>query len=377
MVDSIAPVATRSDTLTGILRHKNVPESVIQYAAVPQRPSTAGLYDKQWEAFSKFCSDRSVHPLNSTEVTVAEYLVSMFENGAQPSTIKVHRAAILSVLTHTSPHMGDSKLIKNCIRRFEIERPRTRRVLPKFDVNLVLWQLLKPPFTNEDGQSDRDIPLDTFVCKVAFLLALACGSRSSELHAFTRAPDSLTRERKEGGGTIMCLRTFPGFLAKNDRPDGIPPPVKIPSMFQLVGAREPERFWCPVRAVDVYLARTQGPEYDTADARLLRHPNPKVTTTKGHVALWIRRAISLAYEHSGSGSEAPHHVNAHEVRAVAHSLAAYNGATIREVLDAARWQGEESFFRHYIRDMSQSLAGPAGQAPIVVAGRINTNYNQK
>ena len=174
----------------------------------------------------------------------------------------------------------------------------------------------------------------------------------------------------------MCLRTFPGFLAKNDRPDSIPPPVKIPSMFQLVGPREPERFWCPVRAVDIYLTRTQAPEYSADDTRLLRHPNPKTTTTKGHVALWIRRAISLAYAHAGSGSEAPHHVNAHEVRAVAHSLSAYTGASVQEVLEAARWQGEESFFRHYIRDMSHSLTGPAGQAPIVVAGRINPSYNR-
>ena len=174
---------------------------------------------------------------------------------------------------------------------------------------------------------------------------------------------------------MLGLRTFAGFLAKNDRPDQLPPPVKIPSMFQLVGHREPERFWCPVRAIDLYITRTQGPEHDPQDIRLLRHPNPRVSTTKGHVALWIRKAVTIAYEQAGTGEHSPH-VNAHEVRAIAHSLAAYNGASLTEILDGAGWHGPESFYRHYLRDMSGSLAGPAGTGPVVVAGRISNSSRQ-
>ena len=315
--------------------------------------------------------EKGIHPLSSSDATVAEYLVAMFERGALPSTIKVHRSAILSVLTFTNPSISDSIIIRNCLKTFEIERPRKTRVLPKFDINLVLWQLLKPPFTNEDGKSDRDIPLDIFVGKLAFILALACGSRSSEMHALSRAPGAISREAA-GGGTILSIRTFPGFLAKNDRPDKLPPPVRIPSMFHLVGRSEPERFWCPVRATDIYLSRTQSDEYSKDDIRLLRHPNPRVSTTKGHVALWIRRTVSLAYESAGKGGEDPH-VNAHEVRAVAHSLATYNGASLQEVLEGGRWSGEESFFKHYLRDMTSALDGPAGRAPIVIAGRVKND----
>ena len=361
--------ASRIDTLTGILAHRDIPESVIKYAIKPQRTSTANLYDKQWAAFSAFCSTKNIHPLESTDITVAEYLISMFERGILPSTIKVHKAAILSVLSHTKPDISDSLLIRNCLRNFEIERPRKLRVLPKFDINLVLWQLLKPPFTSEDSASDRDIPLDIFVCKLAFILALACGSRGSELHALSRAPGALSREPHRGG-TMLTLRTFVGFLAKNDRPDKLPAPIKIPSMFNLVGRCEPERFWCPVRAVDIYLSRTQGNEYSPEDTRLLRHPSPKITTTKGHVAFWIRNAVTLAYEAAGRGGEDPH-INAHEVRALAHSLAHYRGASLKEVLDGGRWRGGESFFRHYLRDMTGSLEGPAGTAPVVIAGRTS------
>ena len=199
MEDTVTPLASRLDSLSSIMQLKEVPATVIPYAIKPQRTSTASLYDKQWDTFSKFCSDnKGINPLNSTESTVAEYLVSMFENGAQPATIKVHRAAIQSVLIHKIPDIANSVIIRNCIRSFDIERPRTRRVLPKFDINLVLWQFLKPPFTNAKCTSDREIPLEIYVCKLSFLLALACGSRSSELHALTRSPGSLSRE-SEGG----------------------------------------------------------------------------------------------------------------------------------------------------------------------------------
>merc|ERR1712237_111090 len=183
LADHIAPVAARREAISGILRRRGVTETVIPYAVAPQRASTTALYDKQWEAYVRFCRGKNIHPLDSTESTVAEYLISMFEGGAKPATIKVHRSSILSVLVHTAPELQSSLVIGNCLRSFERDSPRQRRVLPKFDINLVLWQLLRPPFTNQDSSLDRDIPLDIFVSKVAFLLALACGSRASEMHA--------------------------------------------------------------------------------------------------------------------------------------------------------------------------------------------------
>ena len=141
LLQAVPATASRLATLAGVLAHRGVPEAVIGYATKPQRTSTSSLYDKQWAAFSGFCKDMNIHPLDSSDVTVAQYLISMFERGILPSTIKVHKAAILSVLSHTKPDISDSLLIRNCLRNFEIERPRKLRVLPKFDINLVLWQL--------------------------------------------------------------------------------------------------------------------------------------------------------------------------------------------------------------------------------------------
>ena len=299
---------------------------------------------------------------------VASYLVHLFHRGLKPATIKVHRAAVQSVLKHIAPQLASSALLHDLCKRFEIERPRTVRVLPKFDLNLVLWQMLKPPFVDKAGGTDYRIPLSTMVAKVTFLLALATGSRTSELHALSRARGALTWERFPEGKRVVSMKPFPRFLAKNDRPDRVPSPIVIPSMDHIVG-REPERLWCPVRAVEIYLARTPDGPYAADDFHLLRHPKSTVRTTKGHIALWIRRAVTLAYEAAGEGTESVH-CNPHEVRAIAHSLAAYNGASLREVIQGGRWSSSEPFFRHYLRDMSETLSGSIGRRPLIVAGNL-------
>ena len=99
---------TRLEAIAEVLKSKGVPDNVIAYVKKPQRGSTSQLYDKQWLTFCKFCRDKKVHPLQCKDHLVAEYLISMFERGVQPSTIKVHRAAILSVLVHVDPSISDT-----------------------------------------------------------------------------------------------------------------------------------------------------------------------------------------------------------------------------------------------------------------------------
>ena len=56
------------------------------------------------------------------------------------------------------------------------------------------------------------------------------------------------------------------------------------------------------------------------------------------------------------------------MRAVAHSLAAFSGASLKEVLEGGRWSGQDSFFKHFLRDMSSDLSGPAAKGPVVIGG---------
>ena len=134
----------------------------------------------------------------------------------------------------------------------------------------------------------------------------------------------------------------------------------------MVGPRDEERLLCPVRATELYVRRTEGPPYKVSDIKLIRHPNPLMKTRKSHIARWIRLAITTAYEAAGEKPEFD--IKAHEVRAVANSLIAYSGATTSEIMKAGRWQSQESFFRHYCRDMSAALG--ARRSPIVAVGRL-------
>ena len=355
----------RLSCISEILRHKGVPEDVIDLAKRPQRVSTSAVYNKHWEYFVTYCRRIKIDPFKVTEAELASYLLSLHVRGLLPATVKVHKSSILSVLKHILPALSNSVLIADLLRRLELERPRTVKVLPKFDIELVLHQFLKPPFV-DNNNSDRGTPLSVFVTKTAFLLALATGSRSSEMHAFIRSTDCFKNSEDGSGSRSLILKTFPGFLVKNQRPDELPVQVTIPSMDHLVGPKDLERLWCPVRAASIYMARTPNGAYSAEDIRLLRHPDPAKKTTKGNVAAWIRQAISTAYERAGDSRDYMH-VNAHEVRAVAHSLALYNGATLSEVLQGGNWRSDGSLFKHYLRNMSSATGS---KTVCVAAGKL-------
>ena len=201
----------------------------------------------------------------------------------KPATIEVYRAAITSVLKFARLDFdpSSSQVLHNLFARFKRDNPREKSILPKWDLELVLRSLLKEPFTNPEGTSDRDIPLPWLTRKTVFLVALASGARASEVHALSRHPDLMVMEELPEGGMNLRLRPYAGFVPKNCPPSRVPKPWVIPSIGHL-HPNDVDKLLCPVRAVRLYIRKTD----QLADSRqsLFVHPNAKVTKlTVGHI----------------------------------------------------------------------------------------------
>ena len=151
------------------------------------------------------------------------YMMHFFRDGLLPSTIIPHRMSVASVLHHWVYDPAADPHIKLLVRAFRLERPVQHRIMPKWNLHLVLLFLLRPPFASdgdEDGESSDDvIPLKWRTMKCVFLLALASTRRCSYLHALSVAPGRCVFAR---GNTqqqlVVSLLPEPGFLAKNQLP---------------------------------------------------------------------------------------------------------------------------------------------------------------
>ena len=363
--------SSRMACIHRILRDRGYDNRTVGLAAQPQRDSSAELYDKQWDLFAAYCAERDWAPEQASSQELTHYLTYLFlDRGLAPATVKVHRAAITSVLSLGEYNPTEDVILSRLIRRFDRDRPRVTRITPKWSLTIVLEQFLRPPFVQGNPTSDRHIPLNLLLYKTTFLLALACGARRSELHALVRNPLPRVLRDPSSGAQTMELRVYPGFVAKNQLPDTVFQPFMVPSLHHLVPG-EVERFLCPVRAVSLYLERTTDPDFLKDRRALLLHFNPSVSKTKAsHVSQWIVDAIVTAYKNLDNELLQRHQVNAHEVRAIANSLSYFNNCSLTEVLDGARWRSTSTFINHYLRDMVVDLEGIYQLGPVVVAQRV-------
>ena len=86
--------------------------------------------------------------------------------------------------------------------------------------------------------------------KTAFLVAVACGRRGSEIHALSIDEPHLLWRRD---GVSLLPRA--GFLAKNQTMSFTPKLVFLPDLALVAGRSE--KPWSPVRALQWYLKRTE------------------------------------------------------------------------------------------------------------------------
>ena len=104
------------------------------------RQSTEIVYDAKWSIFVNWCVGREIDPIKVSVQQLADFFVHLFEDkGLLPSTIKGYRSSITRTLTISGgTDLSNNEFLSLLIRNFDLERPKQKRLVPQWDLGLVL-----------------------------------------------------------------------------------------------------------------------------------------------------------------------------------------------------------------------------------------------
>ena len=330
------------------------------------RASSLEVYDSKWRLFTEYCASKKADPLKVGVPFVADFLNWLFvDKQRNVSTIKGYRAAIARVLRKASGlDISNNDMIKDLMSNFCIERPFCTRELPKWDLNVVLDSLMRPPYEPLVSSSLTHISR-----KTAFLLLLASGARRGELHSIEVS--SIVKSQNDN---VWSLKPNPRFMAKNFRPqsgkghfDGF----KITKLKSLVKEDQFNDALCPIRSLKWYIHKTAGGRKHIRQLFLTCNSKGVVKAIhKNTLSSWIKKVIMDAYQTSDKASASLLHRSAHEVRAVAASFAAFGNVGMEQILKQCRWASSSTFAKHYLRRVTGESQGFKSLLPLQVAGAV-------
>ena len=318
---------------------------VAERIKAPQRESSRKVHQSRWTIYGQWCTQNKVDITSTTVPQVAEFLNYLFTvKNLKPATITGYRTAIADALGSQGEFISKSLELNGLIASFTRDRPKPNRSIPTWDLSLVLLSLTKPPF---EPLSEATLKWLTY--KTVFLLALASGKRRSEIHAWTHSSVSSRRNWSE------VTVSPPAFLAKNelasDGPDSIKP-VVIPALTTMLDSSLVEdKSLCPVRALKVYLQKTKSMRKGKALLFVSLREGYSKDITRITISQWIKHTIQTCYQSSDMADQQVTQVRAHDVRAMAASLAFKGGISLEQVLSSCYWKSHNTFTNFYLKDI--------------------------
>ena len=332
------------DIVERCFRKKGFSREVSARIARSNRKSSLAVYQSKWTSFCAWCRRRKVSPFRVDAPLISEFLLEKFNEGRAPSTIAGYRTAIAKTLKpKLGIDFGHDQGLTALINSFEIERPKARNPVPEWDLSLVLNVLRKDPFEPLERAS-----LKFLTFKTVFLLALASGKRRSELHAL-----SFSKVKWKSDGSSVLLGVIPSFLAKTQLAGTPLLSFSIPALTPSLGpGLEEDAKLCPVRALRIYVNRTRELHLGKRllfVSYLKDFPNDIRPAT---ISSWIKKCVRFCYEKSQAKKSTGFRVKAHDVRALAASLAFTNKVSLNDVMSACTWKSHNTFTSFYLRELA-------------------------
>ena len=299
--------------------------------------------------FERWCRENSVD-FSTPSVKQVFFMYLYQDLNRRPSTIDGYRTAIVDTLGPTGLHISQSSDLNRLLSSFHRDRPKSSRNLPKWNLSVVLNELIKAPF-----EPMKDTDLKHLTLKTAFLLALASGKRHSEIHAWVA-----NKVRQSNLRQWEKVSLFPSsdFIAKNQlarEGSQSVSPVTIPALTTIVDRQfKEDRALCPVRALRYYLDRTK----DLRGSRSLLF----ISFKKGHtsdiraatLSSWLKQTILLCYKQADQQALDLVQVKAHDIKAFAASKAFYGGVSVDQIMQACHWKAHNTFTNFYLKDLTWS-----------------------
>ena len=295
------------------------------------RQGTQKDYSGKFNKFSSWCSSREINPYSTSLTQVADFLTYLFDKGLQYRTIAGYRSMLSAILPNVdNVPVGQHPHIIRLLKGVFNSRPPKVRLLPEWDLQLVLNMLQKEPF---EPLSKASLKITTF--KTIFLMAISTFRRCGDLQSLRPGEGSVCVQKKG----VTFIRHG---LAKQDRVNHFGSKIFVPA-FAENHRLDPKRalYWYlkQTKVLRIKLDGTQEKKIFLA----LNKPHQPVSTQT--ISNWIVQTIKMAYEDKSVK------VKAHSTRAIGPSWALYKGASMKSILDVADWSKETTFTKFYLRNI--------------------------
>ena len=328
------------------LREQGFPEDTITTILAARARSTKQCYESRWKVFVSWCRGGDQDPFKTDVVTIVKFLQDLFEKGRSWSTIRGYVAAISACHPEFQDNsLGTIKSVKDFMDGVFKLRPPIKTVVPRWELGIVLQTFAETPFEPPEKAS-----LQAWTWKTTFLLAITSATRVSELQALDSRPELTVLHRRKA-----VLRLNPFFLPKTPSQEYLNRKVELEA-FCYHPKNDLERalrVLCPVRALRIYLEKTQSIRKDHQLLVSYQSGKQGFEVTKSTIAGWIKQTILFCYRQQGRSIPVSS-VRAHSTRAIASSLADIHGVSPSDLCAAATWSSSCVFAKHYRLDMASS-----------------------
>ena len=175
----------------------------------------------------------------------------------------------------------------------------------------------------------------------------------------------------------MTLRPLPTFVAKTEvpgRPETRLQDVTIPALAPFVGPDLPlDSKNCPVRAIKIYLARTQDKRGNRQELFIPYKLGVNTSISPATISSWIKKTVLFAYQDASPEEAATLQVRAHDLRALATSWNVHSSVRLQDILKAAQWRAHNTFTSFYLKDMTLYEEDILKLGPLVTAQTVTNN----
>ena len=345
------------ETIERAARKAGFSKGVARQLAKARRRSTRVNYQYKWATYRSWCRSQGHSISRPTIPKIADFLLFLRKGKhLSYSAIAGYRSVLSTTFRFHLPEISSSSVLADLLKSFRLERPSVINRTPSWDLIKVLHFLRSEKF-EPLGQ----VPLRELTKKTLFLVALATAKRVGELQAISKLVSSTEND--------LFLSYIPEFQAKTENESNpLPRSFRVKSLSNFVGNLTEELLLCPVRALSIYIKRTEV---------LLPHPrtlfispkSPSKPISKNAISFFLREVISQALDAETDPGPSVSR-RAHSVRSVATSAAFHRNFSVSSILEAATWKSPSVFTSFYLKDVQFSSAEGFSLGPFVAANCI-------